>query len=90
MRHRWVEVPALDQLITALQQGLAAAGFPNDNREFKPHVTLLRNLKHVLEPQAITPIGWQVDSFVLVESVKTDRRMHYQILQRWPLAPVAA
>lgn len=79
------EVPALDQLITALQQGLAAAGFPIENREFKPHVTLLRHVGHVLESQAITPIMWRVDSFVLVESVMTDRGVRYQILQRWPL-----
>lgn len=84
------EVPALDQLITALQQGLAAAGFPIENREFKPHVTLLRHVRHTLEPQAITPISWQVDSFVLVESVMTDRGVHYQTLQRWLLASVAA
>ena len=50
------EVPALDQLITALQQGLAAAGFPIENPEFKPHVTLLRHVGHALESQAITPI----------------------------------
>ena len=89
MRHRWVEVPALDQLTTALQQGLADAGFLIENREFKPHVTLLRHVGHALEPQAITPISWQVDSFVLVESVKTDLGVHYQILQRWLLAAEA-
>ena len=31
-----------------------------------------------------------IRAFVLVESVKTDQGVHYQILQRWPLAPVAA
>ena len=80
------EVPLLNQLVTALQQGLAAAGFAIENCEFKPHVTLLRHLKHALESQAITPITWRVDSFVLVESVATDRGVRYQILQRWPLA----
>jgi 2'-5' RNA ligase len=84
------EVPALDHLITALQQELVAAGFPIENREFNPHVTLLRHVGHALESQAITPITWWVDSFVLVESVKTDPGVRYQILQRWLLAPVAA
>ncbi len=83
------EVPALDQLITALQQGLTAAGFTIENLELKPHVTLLRHVGHALESQAITPVTWRVDSFVLVESVKTDRGVDYQILQKWPLASVA-
>jgi 2'-5' RNA ligase len=84
-----VEVPALDKLITALQQELVAAGFLIENREFNPHVTLLRHVGHILESQAITPIMWWVDSFVLVESVMTDQGVHYKILQRWPLAPMA-
>jgi len=85
-----VEVPALDQLVTALQQELAAAGFLFDNSKFSPHVTLLRNVGHVLEPQTITPITWRVGSFVLVESVTTDQGVSYQILQKWPLSPEAA
>ena len=84
-----VEVPALDWLIKALQQELVAAGFLIENREFNPHVTLLRHVGHVLESQAITPVMWWVDSFVLVESVMTDQGVRYQILQRWLLAPVA-
>src|SRR3989338_3720759 len=79
------KIPALCQLVTALQQELIAAGFWFDNHEFNPHVTLLRRVGHVLESQAITPIMWWVDSFVLVESVMTDRGVHYQILQKWPL-----
>lgn len=85
-----VEVPALDQLVTALQQELLAAGFRFDNHAFNPHVTLLRRVGHVLEPQAITPIKWWADSFVLVESVMTDRGVHYQVLQKWPLSPMTA
>ncbi len=77
-----VEVPALDQLVTALQQELVAAGFLFENYEFNPHVTLLRRVGHVLESQTITPIMWWVDSFVLVESVMTDRGVRYQVLQK--------
>lgn len=84
-----VEVPALNQLVTALQQELLAAGFLFDPSEFNPHVTLLRHVGHVLESQAITPIMWWVDSFVLVESVMTDQGVRYQILQKWPLFPMA-
>ena len=82
-----VEVPALFQLAAALQQELIAAGFLFESYEFNPHVTLLRRVGHVLESQAITPIAWQVDSFVLVESIVTDQGTCYKILQKWPLLP---
>lgn len=83
-----VEVPALYQLATALQLELRAAGFLFENYEFNPHVTLIRQVGHVLESQAIAPITWQVDAFVLVDSVTTDQGARYQILQKWPLRPV--
>ncbi|MEO6117959.1 MAG: RNA 2',3'-cyclic phosphodiesterase [Methylotenera sp.] len=82
-----VAVPTLDQLVTALQQELLAAGFLFENDEFNPHVTLLRCVGHVLESQAITPIRWWVDSFVLMESVMTNQGVRYQVLQKWPLSP---
>jgi 2'-5' RNA ligase len=81
-------VPALDQLVTTLKRELAAAGFLIINGEFIPHVTLLRNVEHVLESQAITPIEWWADSFVLMESTVTDKGSRYQILLKWPLHPV--
>lgn len=81
-------VPALSQLVTALKQELAAAGFLLKNEEFVPHVTLLRQVEHALEPQAIMPIAWQADAFVLVESTVTDKGSRYQILHRWPLHPM--
>ena len=83
-----LEVPALNQLATALQQELIAAGFPLENYKFNPHVTLLRRVWHTLESQTIPPIMWWVDSFVLVESVMTDTGVSYQILQKWPLSPM--
>lgn len=80
------EVPALHQLVMALQQELLGAGFPFDQRAFSPHVTLLRNVRHALESQTITPIMWRIDAFALMESVTTDQGVRYQMLQRWPLA----
>lgn len=85
-----VEVQALERLFKALQQELLVAGFLFENYEFNPHVTLLRHVRLVLESQTITPIVWWADSFVLVESIMTDRGVSYQILQKWPLSPTAA
>ena len=82
-------VPALVQLAITLQQELVSTGFEFDKRDFNPHVTLLRNVGQVLETQTVKPIIWQADTFVLVESVMTDRGIRYQILQEWPLVSVA-
>ena len=82
-----VEAPTLHQLAAALQQELLAAGFLFENYKFTPHVTLLRNVRHVVESQTIAPITWLADSFVLVESVMTDQGVHYHVLQKWRLPP---
>ncbi len=83
------DVPALSQLVAALKQQLTAAGFLFENNEFIPHVTLLRNVDNILEPQAIQPIDWWVDSFVLAESTVTDQGSRYKILQEWSLPPIS-
>jgi 2'-5' RNA ligase len=54
-----------------------------DEREFRPHVTLMRGLRrppqvrHALE----TPLVWPVSEWVLMASVDSG----YEVLGRWPL-----
>jgi 2'-5' RNA ligase len=79
-------IPALDKLVAALQQVLTKANVTFDNTKFSPHVTLLRNVEHILAAQNFTPVAWQVNSFVLVESVTTNQRTQYRILREWPFA----
>lgn len=83
------ETKLLVQLASALRQELIATGIPFKNHAFVPHVTLLRNVRRILELQSIKPITWRVDSFVLVESVKTAHGISYQIVKKWPLLPLA-
>jgi len=83
--------PALDAIALKLQQALAAEGVVLDSAKFSPHVTLLRNVAHIqppqiLAPQTITPIPWQVNAFVLVESLLSSNGAHYKILKEWPLS----
>lgn len=76
--------PALETLAATLQHELAKVGFIADSTKFSPHVTLLRNVEHILAPQNFMPVTWQVNSFVLVESVTVNQKTQYQILQEWP------
>lgn len=80
-----LEIPALDQLVTKLQQALIAAGFKFESRQFVPHVTLLRNIGRMQETQAFAEILWRVNSFVLMESVSAHQGIRYQKLHQWPL-----
>lgn len=80
----------LETLAATLQHELANEGFIADNAKFSPHVTLLRNVEHILTPQNFMPVTWQVNSFVLVESVTATQKTQYRILREWPFAIPAA
>jgi 2'-5' RNA ligase len=76
---------ALDDLVAALKHAVEAAGFSLAAAEFHAHITLLRKVQYVIEPQNMQPLRWWVDSFVLVESVGVAAELCYQILALWPL-----
>ena len=86
--------PALEKLAATLQHELANEGFIADSAlnstKFSPHVTLLRNVGHVLASQNFMPVTWQVNSFVLVESVTVNQKSQYRILHEWPFPNPAA
>ena len=73
-------------LADALGQRLIAHRFKFDRREYKPHVTLLRNA-HWSDAQlpAMRPVCWQIRDFALMQSVPHDGLMDYRVLARFPL-----
>ena len=81
--------PALEKLAATLQHELANKGFMADSAKFSAHVTLLRNVEHILAPQNFMPVTWQVNSFVLVESVTANQKTEYRILREWLFAAQA-
>jgi 2'-5' RNA ligase len=60
-------------------------GFRADDRVYRPHVTLARRARPV--EADIEPIRWRVEELALVESFPDGRNVHYEVLERWPLAP---
>jgi 2'-5' RNA ligase len=82
--------PELEKLASTLQHELANVGFIADSTKFSAHVTLLRNVEHILASQNFMPVTWQVNSFVLVESVTATQKTQYKILREWPFAAPAA
>jgi len=73
-------------LAHALGQRLDTHCFQFDRRDYKPHVTLLRNAHWSDTPlPAMPPVCWQITDFALVQSVPRDGLADYQVLARFPL-----
>ena len=75
------EIPeSLRHLVSELQLSLDRHGFDFDRREYKPHVTLLRNARMKDVPQ-VEPLRWHVKDFAMVQGGIAD----YRVLARFPL-----
>lgn len=77
----------LSSLVAALAESVERHGFHFDQRDYKPHITLLRHAKWRDEPLPdMQPVTWSVRSFVLVQSLSDEHGARYDILARFPLA----
>lgn len=56
-----------------------------DDRPYRPHVTLARDLPRSRPVQKIKALCLQAQEFVLVESVRDADGSHYSVVERWPL-----
>lgn len=68
------------QLVDELERHAIAHEFRFEQREYQPHVTLLRNAHNGLLPE-MQPVNWSVREFVLVQS----HEGNYKTLVRFPL-----
>lgn len=76
----------LAQLVGALGRRLDVHRFKFDRREYKPHVTLLRNAHWSDTPlPAMQPVSWRIGDFALVQSVQRGGLTDYRVLARFPL-----
>ncbi|HMW55862.1 MAG TPA: RNA 2',3'-cyclic phosphodiesterase [Accumulibacter sp.] len=60
---------ALKELHCRLGKALQALALPVESRPFRPHVTLARRAAGSIAPSAAPALLWQIDSYVLVESL---------------------
>lgn len=85
------EVPApLGTLQAALREALVAAGFPVDERPFRPHVTLARRCVQPQPRGASAPVRWPVDRLCLIGSQLRPEGPAYTELAGWSLATGSA
>jgi RNA 2',3'-cyclic 3'-phosphodiesterase len=76
---------ALYELQSSLQRAVADADFEVDQRTFRPHITVARDISSVFEPHAIEPTVWRVNQFCLVQAVQNGNTIRYETLDRWML-----
>jgi 2'-5' RNA ligase len=84
-----VDLPRqLSKLVRGLEQSLDKHGFKFDIRDYRPHVTLMRNAHWTDSPfPAMQPVCWQVNDFALVQSLSHEGKAAYRVLTRFPLGP---
>jgi 2'-5' RNA ligase len=77
---------ALTALVESLNQGLTVCDVQLEQRLYRPHVTLARQLERTPRGGLIEPVDWTLDHFALMESVSTPVGVQYSVLRSWPLA----
>ena len=80
------EIPdTLKQLTEDLQKMIIPCGFKPEQREYQPHITLVRKAKYEPSLSESTPINLKVTKFCLVESKTAAEGAQYSILKSWYL-----
>jgi 2'-5' RNA ligase len=75
----------LAELARELRNALRGCGHQPDQREYNPHVTLLRKSPPLPWLKPFEPIPWKVDRFCLVESHDPDKDgRRYEVLEEFP------
>jgi 2'-5' RNA ligase len=78
--------PALARLAGQLGTGLDMAGFAVERRQFKPHVTLARDVPVGMASLPVWPVvEWQVPAVALVRSRLAAGGSEYAVLHEWRL-----
>jgi 2'-5' RNA ligase len=77
--------PAAAQLAEKLRGSLHAGSVGRNEHEFRPHITLARDLPRRRRPVPIKALHTKVNDFVLAESRPGPSGSQYSVVARWPL-----
>lgn len=77
--------PEITRLAGRLHDAVSAIGLALDRRRYCPHVTLARRCAPVAHA-TITPITWELNEFVLVESHTGSSGSRYEVIERYCLS----
>lgn len=71
-------------LVSQLREVCIKCGLRVEDGTFRPHVSLQRKVQR-FQSFDVTPVEWDVDSFVLVQSHTHPQGVEYRVIDRWPL-----
>lgn len=74
---------SLQQFQRELRSAMVAEGLEVDEREWRMHVTLYRDLRKRPERIAFGPVEWSLREFKLMESVSDKNGLHYLCRGNW-------
>jgi len=78
--------PELLAFVGQLRAGLRERGCElREHEQFRPHVTLVRDVRRGPTEAGAASVQWPVDSFALVESQVGQRGSEYTVLEAWRL-----
>ena len=72
-------------LVTRLRTELAGKGFEPEQRPFKAHLTLARQVRRPSPVAPVEPLAWPAHELTLVESLTGPGGSRYERLATWPL-----
>lgn len=75
----------LRELVEKINRAVTALGYAPEHQAYTPHVTLLRNSKSLSQACEFKPFVWEVDGFVLAQSIFSPRGVRYRVLQEFAL-----
>lgn len=76
--------PVLYQLHQQLGESLSDCDYQIEKRPYAPHVSMMRKLTKPGELTNFTSIDWQVNDFVLVESITRSEGVEYKVIRKYP------
>lgn len=78
--------PGAIDLATRLRSSLSSYIERPEEREFRPHITLARDLPRGRRPEKIEVLCQKPSEFALVDSTRDAVGSQYSLLARWPLS----
>jgi len=75
----------LTALVEALESICIENGLPKDNRQYKPHITVIRNTNDQRPEMKLKTISWHIRDFVLLNSETINGKLQYTEIGRWVL-----
>jgi len=84
----WIGCQAVPQALYELHGNLAEqisqCAYKPETRPYSPHITVARKITRTPGSTPFKPVLWQLDRFVLVESVSVPGGVRYKVVESYP------